>query len=242
MRGRSLIKPAGGGNLSVKGEVLKRENKIKAMIRKIVSVLFFFGFFLVTGLAGFAQQRMPNRVNTYSDEGPGTGFQKENLFLGGSLGLGFGSYEFNVGVNPEIGYSLNSWLDAGVVVNFNYNSIRADPYYNGNVRTREFIYGGGLFARAYVLPFLFFTAQPEYNWLSVNEKDMTSGLSGTSTVNAPSVLVGIGYGQRVVGQGSFYIALMLDAAGDRNSPYNDFNGHPLPVIRAGVDFYLHKRR
>jgi hypothetical protein len=212
------------------------------MIRKIVSALFFFGFFVMTGLAGLAQERMPNRVNTYSDEGPGTGFQKENLFLGGSLGLGFGSYEFNVGVNPEIGYSLNNWLDAGAVVNFNYNSIRADPYYNGNVRTREFIYGGGVFARAYVLPFLFLSAQPEYNWLSINEKDMGSGSSGTYSASAPSLLLGIGYGQRVVGQANFYIALMFDAIDNVNSPYNDINGHPLPVIRAGFDFYLNKRR
>ncbi|HEY4061585.1 MAG TPA: hypothetical protein VGM30_06780 [Puia sp.] len=208
------------------------------MIRKVVLAVFFG----LSGLAGFAQQRMPNQVNTYSDEGSGTGFQKENLFLGGSLGLGFGSYDFNVGVNPEIGFSLNKWLDAGVVVNFNYNSIRADPYYNGNVRSREFIYGGGVFGRAYVLPFLFLTAQPEFNWLSVNQKDMNSGFSGTYSANAPSLLLGIGYGQRIVGQGTFYIALMFDAIDNVNSPYNDINGHPLPILRAGVDFYLHKRR
>jgi hypothetical protein len=208
------------------------------MIRKVVLAVFFG----LSGLAGFAQQRMPNQVNTYSDEGSGTGFQKENLFLGGSLGLGFSSYDFNVGVNPEIGFSLNKWLDAGVVVNFNYNSIRADPYYNGNVRSREFIYGGGVFGRAYVLPFLFLTAQPEFNWLSVNQKDMNSGFSGTYSANAPSLLLGIGYGQRIVGQGTFYIALMFDAIDNVNSPYNDINGHPLPILRAGVDFYLHKRR
>ncbi len=51
---------------------------------------------LTTGLAAFSQQHMPNRVNTYTDEGPGTGFQKENLFMGGSLNLSFGSYDFNV--------------------------------------------------------------------------------------------------------------------------------------------------
>ena len=73
---------------------------------------------------GFAQDHMPGRVNTYTDEGSGTGFRKENLFIGGSLGLGFASDQFSVGVNPEVGYSLNRWLDAGVVVNFTYNSVR----------------------------------------------------------------------------------------------------------------------
>jgi hypothetical protein len=210
------------------------------MIRKVV-VAVSLGMTVLTGLA---QQRMPNRVNTYSDEGPGTGFQKENLFLGGSLGLGFGSYDFNVGVSPELGYSLNNWLDAGVLVNFNYNSIRADPdfIYNNNTRSRNFNYGGGVFARAYPLPFLFLTAQPEYNWVSSNQKDMSSGESFTYTASAPSLLLGIGYGQRVVGQGSFYIALMFDAISNVNSPYNDVNGHPLPVIRAGFDFYLHGKK
>lgn len=199
---------------------------------------------VMTVWTGFAQQHMPNRVNTYTDEGSGTGFKKENIFLGGSLGLGFGSYDFNVGLSPEIGYSLNKWLDAGVLVNFNYNSIRADPgfVYNDNVRSRNFNYGGGAFVRAYPLPFLFLTAQPEYNWLSSNQKDMSSGESFTYKANAPSLLLGVGYGQRVVGEGSFYIALMFDAISNVNSPYNDVYGHPLPVIRAGFDFYLHGKR
>jgi hypothetical protein len=208
------------------------------MIKKVVVL----GCLFIASIGAFAQERMPQRVNTYSDEGTGTGFKKENLFLGGSLALGIGSYNFNVGASPEIGYSLNNWLDAGLVVNFNYNSERADQYYNGNVRTRTFNYGAGLFGRAYVLPFLFLTAQPEYNWISANQKYMGPG-GGTASYNtsATSVLLGAGYGQRVVGQGSFYIALMFDVAGSRNSPYNDFNGHPLPVIRGGFNFYLHKR-
>ena len=53
---------------------------------------------------------LPQRVYTYSDAAAGGGLQKENLFLGGSLALGLGSYQFNVGVSPEIGYSLNNWL------------------------------------------------------------------------------------------------------------------------------------
>ena len=198
---------------------------------------------LIAAMGGFAQEHMPQRVNTYSDEEPATGFKKENLFAGGSLALGLGSYEFNVGASPEIGYSLNHWLDAGLVVNFNYNSIRADPYYDDNFRYHIFNYGGGLFARAYVLPFLFFTAQPEFNWISENVKDMNPGAtdSYSYTTNAPSLLLGAGYGQRVIGQSSFYIAIMFDALDNKNSPYNDYNGHPLPIIRAGFNVYLHQR-
>src|ERR1700754_3572515 len=100
------------------------------MIRKVL-IAICFG---MIGL-GVKAQHMPNRVNTYTDEGSGTGFRKENLFVGGGLGLGISSYDFNVGINPEVGYSLTSWLDAGVVGNFSYESIRADPNYDYNIRT-----------------------------------------------------------------------------------------------------------
>lgn len=209
------------------------------MIRKVV----FAVCFVMVCLAGMAQERMPNRMYTYSDEAPATGFSKQTLFLGGSLGLGFGSYNFDIGVNPEIGFSVNRWLDVGAVVNFNYSSIRADPngFYNPNVSSKQFTYGGGVFGRAYVLPFLFLTAQPEFNWTSITQKDETTGVSTPYNANAPSLLLGIGYGRRVVGESGFYIALLFDAISNKNSPYNDIYGHPLPVIRAGFDLYLHKR-
>ena len=206
------------------------------MIKKVfVTVLLGLGL-----LQGRAQHMPPNRTSTYTDEGPATGFRKENLFVGGGLGLGISSYEFNVGLFPEVGYSVNSWLDVGVAGNFSYSSIK-DPYYS-NIRTKQFNYGGGIFGRAYILPFLFLTAQPEYNFLTQKVKDNNSGASLAPTYNAsaPSVLVGIGYGQRVVGESNFYIALMFDVVQDKNSPYNDINGHPLPVIRAGFDIFVHK--
>lgn len=210
------------------------------MTRKIVIALCFW----MIAFAGVAQDHMPYRASTYTDEGMGTGFLKQNLFMGGGLQLGFGSDEFNIGVNPEIGYSLNRWLDVGAVVNFDYESITADPtgYYNPNESSKQFTYGGGLFGRAYVLPFLFLTAQPEYNWTSITLKDETYGGTYKSNVSAASLLLGIGYGRRVVGQSGFFIELMFDALSSTNSPYNDAFGHPLPVLRAGFDIYLHQRR
>src|ERR1700743_174579 len=112
------------------------------MAKKVVFALCFW----MIALIGFGQDHMPYRPNTYTDEGDGTGFRKENLFIGGSLGLGFGSYNFDVGVNPEVGYSLNRWLDVGAVVNFTYNSVKADPtgYYNPDIGQKQFVYGGGV--------------------------------------------------------------------------------------------------
>ena len=205
------------------------------MIKKVV--IAFCSCMIV--LAAHAQYRMPNRVNTYTDD-DGTGFQKDHLFLGGSLQLGLGSYNFDIGVNPEIGYSLNRWLDVGVVANFLYSSQSTIPYYS-DVSSKEFVYGGGVFARAYVLPFLFLTAQPEVNWTNVKATDQSSGETSTASANAPSLLLGLGYGRRIVGQNAFFIALMFDVLQNVNSPYNDAYGHPLPVLRAGFDFYLGKK-
>jgi hypothetical protein len=208
------------------------------MIRKVVIAVSL----LMTGLGSFAQMHMAPRVNTYSDDGDGNGFLKQNLFLGGSLGLGFGTDQFSVGVNPEIGYSLFRWLDAGVVVNFNYNSISADPTltFNNNTSEKQFVYGGGVFGRAFVLPFLFLTVQPEVNWISTKETyEGPGGGTYKSTTSAGSLLLGAGYSRRIIGQSSFFIALMFDVAGSPNSPYNDIYGNPEPVLRAGFDIYLH---
>jgi len=214
------------------------------MIKKIVFA--FFSLMILIVVAAQAQDRMPQRYNTYVDD-DGSGFRTNHLFLGGGLQLGLGSYNFDIGVNPEVGYSLNRWLDVGAVVNFTYSSVKADPQYiyNPDVGLKEFVYGGGVFARAYVLPFLFLTAQPEYNWTSITETDYGTGATtapkSTYSVSAPSLLLGLGYGQRVVGENGFFIALMFDAISNKNSPYNDAFGHPLPVVRAGFDIYLGKK-
>ena len=51
--------------------------------------IMFAVSFLVAGFFSFAQQHDPGRMNTYSDEAPTYGFTKENMFVGGSLSLGY---------------------------------------------------------------------------------------------------------------------------------------------------------
>lgn len=46
------------------------------------------------------------------------GWKKDHLFIGTSLNLGF-SNGFIIGLNPEVGYSINKFLDAGIATNFN---------------------------------------------------------------------------------------------------------------------------
>lgn len=195
---------------------------------------------LVMCAAGVFAQRNP--PPTYSDANENE-LAGNRLFAGGSLALGFGSNTFNVGANPELGYSLSQWLDAGFVVNLNYTSERADPYYNQNTRYRSFNYGGGVFARLFPVRFLFVQFQPELNWIHYSAKDFNNNLNYSNTVSAASLIGGIGYTQRVVGQGSYYIMIGLDLLNNANSPYRDsYSGAQLPIIRAGFDFYFPSKK
>jgi hypothetical protein len=181
-------------------------------------------------------------VPTYTDDEGVKGFRKENIFIGGGLNLGFASNTFAVGLNPEIGYSVAQWLDAGLGFNINYASQRADPFYNNNVRQRNFSYGGGPFVRLYPVRFLFIQGQLEENWTTINVKDYNYGQTGKYKYNATSFIAGVGYTQRIIGQSSFYTLIAMDLMRDINSPYRDYNNAAIPIIRAGFDFYLRPKR
>ena len=88
--------------------------------------------------------------------------------------------------------------------------------------------------RAYPVPFLFLSIQPEYNWISYNDN-----IYGHTTYSAGSLIGAIGYGQRVIGQGSYFFSIGLDLLNNKYSPYVDGYGHAYPIIRGGFDIYLH---
>lgn len=183
----------------------------------------------------------------------GLGFRKENIFIGGSINIGFGSVAANegggsnlvLGLNPEIGYSFAQWLDAGLVFNGIYNSTR---FVNFGIPYRQtaFNYGAGLFARVHPFNSFFIQAQPEHNWIDYKIKNINQpSIVIREKVQASSFLVGVGYGQRIVGQSSFFTVLMFDVNTEINSPYRDGYGRALPIIRGGFNWYLNgskKRR
>ena len=168
------------------------------------------------------------------------GFKKENIFMGTSLNLGLANHSFNAGLNPEIGYSITKWLDGGLAFNINYFSQNASDY--SNIRFRNFNYGGGPFLRIWPLSFLHLQIQPEYNWISSNQKNVLNGQSGTYNYQAGSLLVGVGYGTRLIGSHYSYVTLMIDVLQNKNSPYRDQYNDPVPVFRAGFGFYLKGNR
>lgn len=198
-------------------------------------ILICLGFLAVT-IASFAQNE--------EDETKGS-FKKENIFLGGGLGLGIGGWSggFNIGANPEVGYSVSKWLDAGISTNINYFSFRAEV--NRGVRQRSLNYGGGVFARIYPVGGFFVQALPEYNWINTNLKVMNSTNPDDSykiRQQAPSLLLGVGYATRNIGQTNFYTVIMFDAGHNSASPYIDSYGSKLPILRTGFNIYLRPKR
>jgi len=201
-------------------------------------------YILVAGMLiavlGFSQEQNNDRNNSDYGELKG-GFKQENIFLGGSLSLGFGSGQLTIGGSPEIGYSFNQWFDAGLGLNIIYTSIASNTIYNPtNTKVRQLNYGGGPFIRVYPIHFLFIQGQFEQNWTKV--KEIQDIYSYKQTVTASSLIAGLGYTQRVVGQGSYYFMIGLDLLKDPHSPYVAMNtvGQLVaqPIIRAGINFYL----
>lgn len=167
------------------------------------------------------------------------GFKKENLFTGGSISLGFSNNSFQIGANPVFGYSLTPWMDAGIVVNYNYASFRDWNYYDDKLK--QSTYGGGVFTRLFPARFLFIHGQFEQNFTRLKYEPAGGGASSSASVDGPSLLLGAGYTtNRYPGSGQpfFYMSLLFDVLQDPSSPYINSGGSMLPILRAGVQVPL----
>jgi hypothetical protein len=190
--------------------------------------------------ASFAQETSKD-----SDEG-NKGFKKENLFTGGDVTLSFSNYETALGLSPMLGYSVNKWLDAGVVFNFIYQSQQVIDIY-GNFtgdKVRQFDYGPGAFVKLYPVNFLFIQAQFEENFITEKYVFGDGEPTQSYSVSAPSLLLGAGYciGREDGSQPFFYLSVMADVLANKNSPYVEISGNGSaiiePVIKGGVQIPL----
>ncbi len=195
--------------------------------------LFIAFCMLALAVSSFAQNENEN------EEEKTHKFRRDNIFIGGAIGLGLSSGGFSASANPEIGYTIAQWLDAGISTNLNFYSY--SPEYNGGVRQRSFNYGAGIFARIFPIKSIFLQVLPEYNRINTNLR-YSSGQEITYKQEAPSLLLGIGYTSREVGKSSFFTVLMFDAGNNVNSPYIGYSGTKLPILRTGFNFYLRPAR
>ncbi len=179
-----------------------------------------------------------NAQETATIEEEKKGFKKENLFTGGGVSLSFGDGRFVGGINPVLGYIITRWIDAGLVFNYTYAS--AKNYSAFNDKLKQHVYGAGVFTRIFPVKFIFVQAQVEHNFMNVR---YTSSLGTVDKYeqDGGSTLVGGGYttGRDPDSKNPyFYVSILFDIGGDRNSPYLTESGNPEPIYRAGINIPL----
>ena len=203
------------------------------IMKKIILLLFL----TVAAFSFLYAQEKKDAIRQVQEEKKG--FKKENLFTGGSISLAFYSNTFLIGVNPVFGYSIANWIDAGVAINYNYTSYR-DYNFVFNDKLRQTVYGGSVFAKIYPVRFLFVQAQAEHNF--INQKFIPNvGATITNKYDANSMLIGGGYTTGRYGKGGspfYYLAILFDVSGNKNSPYTDAYGRTIPIIRGGIQVPL----
>ncbi|HOZ97192.1 MAG TPA: hypothetical protein PKY86_01510 [Niabella sp.] len=210
-------------------------------------------FFFAATLKSLAQDEPRVRnANLNETIAVDKGFKKQNLFTGGGLTASFYNGGSLLGVNPILGYKLNDYLDAGVVLNYVFSGSRDVSEYND--KYRQHVFGPGVFGRVYPVSFLFFQAQLEENFTNIGyTKAGSSRPVDKYSANATSLLLGGGYSTgRAKGSTTFfYLSILADVLKNRNSPYVELSSDPvtrvervriIPVIRAGVNVGLFQKR
>jgi hypothetical protein len=170
-------------------------------------------------------------TNTYLNPSP--------TYLGGGIVLGGGAGSFQIGLNPELVKSYNEYIDLGAAVNLYYASYRSTSLITGDTyKSANTQFGMGAFVRAWPLEQFFVQVQPEFNWTFTNAKNETQSISGSSSVSAPSLLAGVGYGHR--GENGFsYFSIMFDLVNSAQSPYKMGQLTAQPIFRAGFGIPIH---
>ncbi|HYE55984.1 MAG TPA: hypothetical protein VD996_14130, partial [Chitinophagaceae bacterium] len=157
------------------------------------------------------------------------GFKKENLFFGGSLGLGFGSSYTLVNISPQVGYRFNPYFAAGAGVNFIYSSTKFEFY---QYRENYSLAGLNVFGRFYPINQVFIQLQPEMNYTWGKRKFYNGApedkLDGKF---APSLLAGAGVAIPTGRNGAILLMLQYDVIQHARTPYGT-----RPFFNVGVNF------
>jgi hypothetical protein len=171
-------------------------------MKKIFSLIF-----IAVGLAfgAFAQ-----------DTQQGGGFDKSKLFVGGNLGLSFGTYTI-VNVSPLVGYQFTPVLAAGVGINYSYYGYN-DGYWN----YKQSYAGMSVFGRVYPIRQFFLQVQPEENYMWYSQYGIGPNQGAIPIkINqfVPSLLLGGGAAIPTGANGAFTISIMYDVLQNIYSPF-----------------------
>ena len=177
-------------------------------INKIISILFLSFFISVATVYG--QDTPDTDEETYRDEKAPF---KERLYIGGNLGLQFGTITF-IDISPVLGYKFTERFSAGPGLIYQYYNFRGAGFSS---------YGGKVFARYIITENLF--AHSEYEYLNLGYNFFTGEFSRTD-VN--SFFIGGGYIQRIGNRAFISVMLLYNLIFNPYSPYTN------PIIRIGI--------
>ena len=201
--------------------IFKLDKTTNAECCKFVTMrLILFLLISTIGLAATAQDQESS--NSLKD----TPF-KDRLYVGGDLGLSFGSITF-ININPIVGYRFDKKWSAGIGAKYIYYRERFPEY---NWEYSNSMYGGSVFARYLIGKS--FLAQAEFETLNAEVRPFLSTVWTRKWV--PIGLVGAGYRQGI-GNTYLQILLLYDVIDDRNSPYRSeylFGSSNMPIIMRG---------
>jgi hypothetical protein len=144
-------------------------------------------------------------------------FQPRRSFIGGNLGIQFGTLTI-LDVSPFLGYKLTNNLSIGAGFTYQfYKDSRAEPTYSSN------IYGGRIFSSYIFIPEVF--AYAEYEVLNIK---IPIGYEEYARKNVSSVLVGAGYRQMIGPNLYSDIMILWNLTESPDSPYSN------PIYRIGL--------
>ena len=183
---------------------------IHLIIYKLILVLFFSAYSQV----GVAQ------TNPQNDNSPI--FDKSKFYIGGNLGLSFGSVSL-IYIAPVVTYDITEDFHVGVGASYEYYSNRNfNPIYNIST------YGGKAFARYYLFQDLF--AHVEFD--KYYYKDSYYNPGNTPLLSVNKMYAGGGYRQWIGANAYTTIMLLFDLTN------NNYILGENPIIRVGMAFGL----
>jgi long-subunit fatty acid transport protein len=152
----------------------------KSFIKSLILCVFFTSFW------SFGYSQLSPRNSDFWNQ----------VYFGGSLGLGFGNNSFNASFSPSAIYQATEQLGVGAGINFNY----------AKFRDAKFIaYGGSVLSLFNPIPALQLSAEMEQ--LRVNRELELDGGTLEENYWSPALFLGIGYNNRNVTLGIRYNVL-----------------------------------
>ncbi len=145
---------------------------------------------------------------------------KERLFVGGYLGLQFGTHTF-IDVSPIAGYRLTNSLSAGIGLTYQY-------YYDRYVGLGSHTFGGNTFARILIIPQVFVQAQ--YEILNIDPSYFDH--ANEDRIWEENYLLGGGYRQQI-GEKAFLNIMALYNFNHESSVY-----YQNPIFRFSIEIGL----